>query len=46
MDENYALLLSFKLFGWVTFGEGNVALLAAPNPFLCTLYLTKILRNG
>ena len=26
-------------------GEGNVALHAAPNPFLCTLYLNKICLN-
>ena len=26
-------------------GEGNIALLAAPNPFLCTVYLDKIRLN-
>ena len=25
--------------------EGNVALLASPNPFLCTLYLKRICLN-
>ena len=29
----------------ITIGEGNVALYAAPNPFLCTLYLNKICLN-